>query len=196
MRSTPLAPINPYGFSKFAVEQILRDYDHAYGLRFMALRYFNAAGADPEGKLGERHDPESHLIPLILQTAAGEREDITIFGRDYDTPDGTCIRDYVHVCDLCQAHRLALERLYAGSESAAYNLGNGQGFSVREVIDTAGRVTGRHFPVRLGARRDGDPARLVADSRKARQELGWNPCFTELETIISHAWAFMGSRRQ
>ncbi|MFZ5775264.1 MAG: UDP-glucose 4-epimerase GalE [Thermodesulfobacteriota bacterium] len=191
----PLAPINPYGFSKFAVEQALRDYDRAYGLRFTALRYFNAAGADPEGALGERHSPESHLIPLVLEAAAGTREAITIFGQDYDTPDGTCIRDYIHVADLCQAHRLAMERLWAGGDSTAYNLGNGQGFSVREVIDTAGRVTGRRIPVRLGARREGDPARLVAESRKAREELAWRPEYADLETIVAHAWAFK-SRRQ
>ncbi|GAB6043741.1 UDP-glucose 4-epimerase GalE [Endothiovibrio diazotrophicus] len=191
----PLAPISPYGFGKFAVEQALWDFDRAYGLRFTTLRYFNAAGADPAGELGERHDPESHLIPLVLQAAAGERECITVYGEDYDTPDGTCIRDYVHVADLCQAHRLALEGLLAGAASAVYNLGNGQGFSVREVIDTAARVTGLEIPRRIGERRPGDPARLVADSRRAREELGWRPAYADLATIIAHAWAFKQGTR-
>lgn len=189
----PLAPINPYGFSKYAVEQALWDFDRAYGLRFTALRYFNAAGSDPEGRLGERHDPESHLIPLVLQAAAGERDCITIFGEDYDTPDGTCLRDYVHVADLCQAHRLALEGLLGDGASAVYNLGNGQGFSVREVIDAAAKVTGLEIPLRMGERRAGDPARLVADSRRARELLGWEPEYADLETIIAHAWAFKQS---
>lgn len=186
----PTAPINPYGRSKLMVEQALADYDRAYGLKSACLRYFNAAGADPEGELGERHDPETHLIPLVLQAASGRRPAITVFGRDYDTPDGTCIRDYIHVADLCQAHLLALERLAAGGESVAYNLGNGNGFSVQEVIGAARRVTGREITVYEGPRRAGDPARLVADSARARAELGWDPQLASLEVIIAHAWAW------
>jgi UDP-glucose 4-epimerase len=181
-------PINPYGCSKWMVEQILADFERAYGLRHVCLRYFNAAGADPEGKLGERHRTEIHLIPLILQVASGRRDHITVFGRDYDTPDGTCIRDYVHVTDLCQAHLLALRQLWQGAGSGVYNLGNGQGFSVQEVIDAVRQVTGRPIPVVNGERRAGDPARLVADSRKARDVLGWDPKYPGLETIIEHAW--------
>jgi UDP-glucose 4-epimerase len=170
------------------VEQMLQDYDVAYEIKSVCLRYFNAAGADPDGELGERHEPETHLIPLVLQAAAGRRPDITVFGTDYDTPDGTCIRDYIHVADLCEVHLLALQRLWAGGDSAAYNLGNGNGFSVREVIETARAVTGRDIPVRYGERRPGDPARLVADSRRARAELGWEPRYADLATIIAHAW--------
>ncbi len=186
----PQRPINPYGRSKRMVEEMLADYRQAHGLCSVSLRYFNAAGADPEGELGERHDPESHLIPLVLQAASGRREKIAIFGNDYPTPDGTCVRDYIHVWDLCSAHLLALEHLLAGGESAAYNLGNGKGFSVQEVIDTARRVTGRSIPVEMQERRSGDPAILVADSQKARQELGWQPRFADLETIIAHAWSW------
>jgi len=182
------APINPYGASKLMVERMLADYDAAYGLRSVALRYFNAAGADPEGELGERHDPETHLIPLVLQAAAGRRPAIRVFGTDYDTPDGTCIRDYIHVQDLCGAHLAALERLAAGAPSAAYNLGNGQGFSVREVIAAAERVIGRSIPVEFAPRRPGDPARLVADSRAARAALAWTPAHPDLDTIVAHAW--------
>ncbi len=184
----PSAPINPYGRSKWMVEQMLADYEHAYGLQSVCLRYFNAAGADPEGELGERHDPETHLIPLVLQAASGRRPAISVFGTDYDTPDGTCIRDYVHVDDLCAAHLLALQRLWQGGGSGRYNLGNGNGFSVREVIDTARRVTGRDIPLRFESRRAGDPARLVADSGRARRELGWQPARGDLETIIADAW--------
>ena len=184
----PRNPINPYGRGKWMVEQMLQDYDVAYALKAVCLRYFNAAGADPEGELGERHEPETHLIPLALRAAAGRLPEVTVFGTDYDTPDGTCIRDYIHVTDLCEAHWLALRRLWAGGESAAYNLGNGNGFSVREVIDTARAVTGRDIPVRHGARRPGDPARLVADSRRARAELGWEPRHADLATMIAHAW--------
>jgi UDP-glucose 4-epimerase len=189
----PLKPINPYGTSKMMVEQTLRDFDRAYGLRSIVLRYFNAAGADPVGELGERHDPETHLIPLVLDAASGVRDAITIFGQDYETHDGTCVRDYIHVADLCQAHRRALDALLGGADSNVYNLGNGRGFSVQEVIDTAGRVTGRTIPCRVGPRRPGDPASLVADSTKAKTDLGWQPQYEELETIISHAWEF---RRQ
>ena len=184
----PKQPLNPYGRTKWIIEQVLQDYDRAYGLRAISLRYFNAAGADPDGKLGERHEPETHLIPLVLQAASGRRENIQVFGRDYDTPDGTCIRDYVHVTDLCAAHLLALKRLLDGETSAAYNLGNGNGFSVQQVIDTARLVTGRDIPVEYAPRREGDPARLVADSTAARCALGWNPQHVELDTLIRHAW--------
>jgi UDP-glucose 4-epimerase len=186
----PKAPINPYGRSKWMVEQLLEDYDAAYGLRSVALRYFNAAGADPRCRTGERHDPETHLIPLVLQAASGRREAITVFGQDYDTPDGTCIRDYIHVEDLCEAHLLALEHLLAGGGSRRYNLGNGAGYSVREVIDAARRVTGRAIPQRYGERRPGDPARLVADAGRIARELGWAPRFPDLEDIVAHAWAW------
>lgn len=186
----PKQPINPYGRSKWMVEQILGDFDSAYGLKSICLRYFNAAGADPEGKLGECHEPETHLIPLILQVASGKRPCITIYGNDYDTPDGTCIRDYIHVEDLCSAHLLALRYLLDGGESARYNLGNGQGFSVQEVIEAARRVTAHPIPTVTGSRRDGDPPRLVADSREARTMLGWSPCYASLETIVKHAWAW------
>jgi UDP-glucose 4-epimerase len=170
------------------VEQILEDYDRAYGLKSIALRYFNAAGADPEGELGERHEPETHLIPLVLQAASGRRPHISVFGRDYDTPDGTCIRDYIHVADLCEAHWLALNKLLAGADSAAYNLGNGNGFSVQEVIDAARKATGRDIAVKDSPRRDGDPARLVADATRAREELSWKPRHDGLKNIIEDAW--------
>ena len=184
------SPINPYGRSKWMVEQMLEDFDRAYGLKSVCLRYFNAAGADPGGLLGERHEPETHLIPLVMQTASGRRKAITVFGRDYDTPDGTCIRDYIHVSDLVNAHALALDYLQQGGESAAFNLGNGNGFSVQEVIETARRVTGRDIPLADAPRRPGDPPRLVADASKARSVLGWKPRFTDLETIVAHAWAW------
>lgn len=186
----PVAPINPYGCSKAMVEQVLRDYDKAYGLKSVCLRYFNACGADPDGELGERHDPETHLIPLALQAVSGRRGPLTVFGRDYETPDGTCIRDYVHVADLCEAHVKALDRLNSGGASAAFNLGNGEGFSVDEVIKAVGRVTGIPVAVNEGSRRAGDPARLVADSALARQQLGWKPQYGNLDTIISHAWSW------
>ena len=186
----PKHPINPYGRTKWMVEQILDDYDRAYGLKSVSLRYFNAAGADPGGQLGERHEPETHLIPLILRAASGRAPDIKVFGRDYDTPDGTCIRDYVHVADLCDAHRLALDQLLDGGVSAVYNLGNGNGFSVAEVIAATERVTGRNIPVTDVARREGDPPRLVANATRARTELGWQPQFNELDAIIAHAWAW------
>ncbi len=184
----PIAPINPYGASKAMVEQVLKDYDTAYGLKSVCLRYFNACGADPECELGERHEPETHLIPLALQAVSGRRGALTVFGRDYDTPDGTCIRDYVHIVDLCEAHIKALDSLNAGGASAAFNLGNGEGFSVAEVVAAVGRVTGKPVPVIEGARRAGDPARLVADSTLARVVLGWRPQYADLDTIISHAW--------
>ncbi len=184
----PKNPINPYGRTKWMVEQMLGDFDTAYGLKSVCLRYFNAAGADPEGEIGERHEPESHLIPLVLQAASGRRPHITVFGTDYDTPDGTCIRDYIHVDDLCEVHLLGLQALWQGGNSKAYNLGNGNGFSVREVIDTASRVTGRDILVTYGERRSGDPARLVADSTRAKSELGWRPRYADLISIVEHAW--------
>ena len=186
----PQQPINPYGRTKLMVEQALADYDKAYGFKSVCLRYFNAAGADPEGQLGERHDPETHLIPLILQAASGRRPHISVFGQDYDTPDGTCIRDYIHINDLCSAHWLALQSLMSGQSSQAYNLGNGNGFSVQEVIDAAKQVTGRNIPVQHAPRRAGDPARLVADATQARQKLGWQPQYADLATIVLHAWAW------
>ncbi|MBU2833741.1 MULTISPECIES: UDP-glucose 4-epimerase GalE [Acidithiobacillus] len=186
----PQRPINPYGRSKRMVEEMLADHDSAYGLRFVSLRYFNAAGADPEGELGERHDPESHLIPLVLQAASSRQAQIAIYGDDYPTPDGTCIRDYVHVWDLCSAHLLALEHLLADRESNTFNLGNGQGFSVQEVIDTARRVTGRGIPADVQPRRPGDPAVLVADSQKARDTLNWKPRFADLTAMMEHAWSW------
>lgn len=186
----PQQPINPYGRSKLMIEQVLEDYARAYGLKSVCLRYFNAAGADPDGELGERHEPETHLIPLVLQAASGRRADIAVFGRDYDTPDGTCIRDYIHINDLCDAHWLSLQSLMQGADSQRYNLGNGAGFSVQEVIDTARRVTGLPITVRDAPRREGDPARLVADATLARQQLGWAPKFPDLETIVAHAWGW------
>jgi len=186
--SHPQRPINPYGASKLMVERMLADFDQAYGLRHIALRYFNAAGADPDGKIGEDHDPETHLIPLVLDAAAGMRSNITIYGDDYDTPDGTCIRDYIHVSDLADAHLLALQALEQGGTSRAYNLGNGHGYSVQEVIDTARQVTGREIPVRIGRRRPGDPDRLIGDASLIRQDLGWQPKFAALDKIIETAW--------
>lgn len=186
----PKAPINAYGRSKLMVEQALADYERAYGLRSACLRYFNAAGADPEGQLGECHDPETHLIPMVLRAVLGRREALTVFGQDYDTPDGTCIRDYIHVVDLCSAHLLALDRLWRGAFSAAYNLGNGEGFTVNQVIAAAEQVTGRKVPVHYGPRRPGDPARLVADSGRAMSELRWTPRYPGLEDIIAHAWTW------
>jgi len=184
----PKRPINPYGWSKLMVEQVLADYDTAYGLKSVCLRYFNAAGAHPDGLLGERHDPETHLIPLVLHAASGRRPNITVFGRDYDTPDGSCIRDYIHILDLAEAHWLALQYLQSGKESSAFNLGNGNGYSVESVIQAARRVTGKIIPVQEGLRRPGDPARLVANAGKIKQELGWQPAYAELDTIVEHAW--------
>ena len=192
----PPAPINPYGRSKWMVEQMLADYDAAYGMPSVCLRYFNAAGADSAGELGECHQPETHLIPLLLQVASGRRPHLTVYGNDYDTNDGTCVRDYIHVEDLCQAHLLALEQLLQGAGSADYNLGNGQGFSVQEVIQAARRVTGHSIPVVMGERRAGDPSRLVADARRARDRLGWQPRHAELDTIVAHAWAWERKHRQ
>ena len=186
----PKLPINPYGRSKWMVEQMLEDYDRAYGLQSTCLRYFNAAGADPDGELGECHEPETHLIPLILQVASGRRPHIGVHGEDYATPDGTCVRDYIHVTDLCEAHLLALRQLLDGAASARYNLGNGNGYSVREVIEAARRVTGHPIPVVVGPRRIGDPPVLVADARAARETLGWQPRYGDLDAIVAHAWAW------
>lgn len=183
-------PISPYGETKLMVERLLHWYQEIHGLRFAALRYFNAAGADPSGVIGERHDPETHLIPLVLQAAAGRRPDIAVFGNDYDTPDGTAVRDYIHVCDLAAAHVRALQRLLAGAESMTLNLGTGTGHSVREVIDTAARVTGRPIPVREAARREGDPPRLVADPSKALAVLEWRAERSDLASILRDAWRF------
>lgn len=184
----PQSPINPYGRSKLIIEHILRDYDYAYGLRSVSLRYFNAAGADPAGELGERHTPETHLIPLVMQAASGRREALTIFGNDYPTPDGTCIRDYIHVHDLCTAHLLSLEWLLETKQSAQFNLGNGSGFSVLDVIKTAQDVTGVEIKTTYRERRIGDPAILVADATLAKKTLGWTPQFSSIDTIIHHAW--------
>lgn len=181
-------PTNPYGESKLAVEKILKWCDKAYGIKYTALRYFNACGAHIDGKIGEDHKPESHLIPIILQAALGKREKILIFGDDYNTKDGTCVRDYVHVSDLASAHLLALKRLKNGGESKIYNLGNGKGFSVKEVVDVARKVTGINIKAEIAARRAGDPATLIASSEKAIKELGWEPKFNSLETIIETAW--------
>lgn len=191
----PQRPINPYGESKRMGESMAAAFSQAYGLQFIALRYFNASGADPERRIGESHTPETHLIPLILQAALGRRPSVSIFGTDYDTPDGTCIRDYIHVADLAKAHGLALDWLRAGGASGFYNLGTEHGFSVREVIRACERVTGRTIPVIEAARREGDPPRLVASAAKARAELGWSPTFTDLDAIISTAWVWEQERR-
>jgi UDP-glucose 4-epimerase len=186
----PQVPISPYGRTKLAMEHMMQDYARAYGFRAAALRYFNAAGASPDGAIGESHDPETHLIPLVLKVAAGERDAITVFGDDYDTPDGTCIRDYVHVDDLAEAHLAALAKLQAGMPSIAVNLGTGQGYSVREVVDVARRVTGREIAARVAGRRAGDPPRLICGGTRARELLGWVPARGELEVIVRDAWNF------
>lgn len=182
----PQNPVNPYGWSKFMVERALEDYDRAYGLKFVALRYFNACGASEA--CGEDHDPETHLIPLILFAAQGKRDSIAIFGDDYPTPDGTAIRDYIHISDLSQAHLLGLDYLRGGGESQFINLGNGGGYSVKEVIEAARKVTGKPIEAVVAPRRAGDPSRLVANAAKAREILGWNPQFPEIEKIIESAW--------
>jgi UDP-glucose 4-epimerase len=187
--SHPQWPINPYGWSKFFVERMLESLDRARGLQFVALRYFNAAGATV--KHGEQHDPETHLIPLVLQAAAGQRPHVSVFGGDYETPDGTAIRDYIHIEDLGQAHLLALQHLRKGGASQFLNLGNGTGYSVLEVVEAARRVTGRDVPVAMEPRREGDPPRLVGDARKAREVLGWQPREPALEGIVRSAWDWM-----
>ena len=186
----PQDPINPYGRSKWMVEQLLPDYELAYKLRFVCLRYFNAAGAQPDGSLGERHDPETHLIPLAINAALGRSAPLKIFGSDYPTPDGTCVRDYVHVCDLAAAHLLALEHLRAGGDSICLNLGNQSGYSVKEVLATVEAVTGKPVPHDIVEKRAGDPAVLVADSTLARSALGWQPKYSELRDIVAHAVAW------
>lgn len=184
----PQNPINPYGTSKLMVERIFRDYERAYGLQFVVLRYFNAAGASPEGCIGESHTPETHLIPLVLDAASGKRKDIKVFGTDYETPDGSCVRDYIHVTDLASAHYLALQYLENGGKSDFFNLGNEKGTSVLEVIEAVRKITGREFQVTLADRRPGDPAKLVGSSRKAQKILGWTPIYGETQTIVEHAW--------
>ena len=180
-------PINPYGNSKLAFERALADYAGAYPFGYCALRYFNASGAAPDGSIGEDHDPETHLIPLVFQAATGQRPHVEIFGTDYPTPDGTCVRDYIHVDDLALAHILALDKIGPGSK-LAYNVGIGRGYSVREVIATVEAVTGKKVPVKEGPRRPGDPAELVADAGKIRRELGWSPKYPELRAIVETAW--------
>ncbi len=188
METDPTVPTNPYGETKLAVEKALRWCYEAYDIRYTALRYFNAAGAHISGKIGEDHTPETHLIPIILQAALGQRDCITIFGNDYNTDDGTCVRDYIHVTDLANAHILALEKMQKDGKSNIYNLGNGNGFSVKEVVDLARKVTGIDIKAELGDRRPGDPAKLVATSEKAQKELNWQPKYNDLETIIETAW--------
>ena len=186
----PQKPISPYGRTKLMVEQILDDFRTAYGLESVCLRYFNAAGADRDGELGEDHNPETHVIPLVLKTALGQRPVVDIFGDDYPTPDGTCIRDYIHIEDLAQAHLLALERLLEGLPGGLYNLGNAKGYSVKQVIEIARRITGKEIPARVVERRSGDPAVLISSSQKAMKDLGWMPQFPDLETIVETAWTW------
>jgi UDP-glucose-4-epimerase GalE len=193
--SSPIAPINPYGASKAAVEQMLADVERAHGLRWAALRYFNASGADPAGGLGECHEPETHLVPLALEAAAGLRPELVLFGTDYPTRDGTCIRDYVHVSDLADAHVRAVEALLGGGPGGAYNLGTGRGYSNREVLEAVGGVVGRPVPWRAGPRRDGDPAELVADASRFRRDFGWEAVRSDLETILRTAWSWLQSSK-
>jgi UDP-glucose 4-epimerase len=192
----PQNPINPYGATKLMVERILTDFDVAYNFKSVRFRYFNAAGANPQGLLGEDHHPETHLIPLVLQTALGKRESISIFGTDYPTPDGTCIRDYIHVNDLADAHILGLEYLLNGGESEVFNLGNGNGFSVREVIAAAEDVTGMVISVQECDRRIGDPPALIGTSEKARKILNWQPQYPGIKDIVSHAWQWHQTRHK
>ncbi|MGD2181339.1 UDP-glucose 4-epimerase GalE [Lusitaniella coriacea] len=192
----PQNPINPYGMSKLMVEHILSDFDRAYDFRSVRFRYFNAAGADPTGQLGEDHNPETHLIPLTLFTALGRRESISIFGTDYPTPDGTCIRDYIHVSDLATAHVLGLEYLLQGGKTEVFNLGNGSGFSVKEVIETAREVTGEEIKAVEQERRPGDPPMLVGSAEKARKILNWNPEYPNVREILAHAWQWHQKRHQ
>ncbi|NLO91423.1 MAG: UDP-glucose 4-epimerase GalE, partial [Elusimicrobia bacterium] len=188
--NSTLAPVNPYGRTKLMVEKLLPDYAKAHGLRFVSLRYFNAAGADPETETGEWHDPETHLIPLALDAALGRREKLEIFGRDYPTADGTCVRDYIHVCDIAQAHLLAADYLAKGGANVCLNMGNGQGFSVLQVLESAKRITGIKIPVSFGPRRPGDPPSLISSSKRCRATLGWKPRYTELDEIVSTAWTW------
>ncbi|MBH8573523.1 UDP-glucose 4-epimerase GalE [Nostocaceae cyanobacterium CENA369] len=192
----PQNPINPYGATKLMVERILSDFDVAYDFKSVRFRYFNAAGAHPNGLLGEDHNPETHLIPLVLLTALGKRESISIFGTDYPTPDGTCIRDYIHVSDLADAHVLGLEYLLKGGDSEVFNLGNGSGFSVREVIAAAEQVTGLNIPIQECDRRPGDPPSLIGSGEKARKILGWQPQYPEIKDIVTHAWQWHQKRHK
>ena len=184
----PLKPVNPYGNTKAIVENILAEYDKAYGLKYISLRYFHACGAHVDGTIGERHDPETHLIPLILQAASGRIENITIYGSDYPTKDGTCIRDYVHVMDLVEAHLLALDNLAINQTSNIFNIGSNNGFSVNDIIQVAEEVSKKKIPTIIGSKRKGDPSKLVADNKKISRELNWNPQYSDLKTIISTAW--------
>lgn len=186
--SDPTIPTNPYGETKLAIEKMFHWCQEAYGLQYVCLRYFNAAGADPNGRIGEDHSPESHLIPIVLQVALGQRERIAIFGDDYQTEDGSCIRDYIHVMDLANAHYLACEHLRKDGQSGSFNLGNGKGFSVKEVIEVCRQVTGHPIPAEIAPRRSGDPASLIASSEKAQTILGWEPKYPSLETMVEHAW--------
>lgn len=190
----PKNPTNPYGETKWVMEKMLQWYGQAYGIRSISLRYFNAAGADPEGRIGEDHHPEQHLIPVALLAALGKTDKLRIFGTDWETPDGTCIRDFVHVSDLAEAHFLAWQALRNGAKTNAYNLGSGQGFSVKEVIDTVQKVIGRTVPVEPAPRRPGDPARLIASSHRAKAELKWSPQYPQIDVIIQHAWAWRKAR--
>lgn len=186
--TTPKNPKNPYGESKLMMEKMMKWCDNAYGMKYVALRYFNVAGAKADATIGEDHDPETHLVPIILQVALGQRKELAIFGDDYDTPDGTCIRDYVQVEDLIAAHILALEYLKAGNESNAFNLGSNHGYSVKEMLEAAREVTGKEIPAKIAPRRAGDPATLIAASDKAKEVLGWKPQYTDVKTIIQTAW--------
>ena len=190
----PKKPESPYGESKLTFERVLASYAHAYDLRSVSLRYFNAAGARPDGTLGEDHEPETHLIPLVLRVAAGQSPIIKLFGTDYPTPDGTCIRDYIHVDDLASAHLLALDAMEEQGACKAFNLGTGRGYSVREIVDACQRVTGREIPVEEVARRPGDPAALYADNSKVRRELGWSPVYNDVESIVTTAWQWHAPR--
>ncbi len=190
----PQNPINPYGRSKLMVERILKDFDAAHGLRYTSLRYFNAAGADPDGETGEAHDPETHLIPLAIDAALGKSGGLKVFGTDYDTPDGTCLRDYIHTVDLSSAHILALGRLLDGGASAAYNLGNGEGYSVLQVIEAVKKAAGKGLPFEAIQRRAGDPARLIGSSEKIKAELGWAPRYSSLDDIVGHAVAWAAQK--
>lgn len=192
----PQNPVNPYGFGKLVVERVLRDYERAFNLKSVSLRYFNAAGADPEGEIGEDHDPETHLIPLVLHAAIGRRPNVVINGADYPTPDGTCIRDYIHVSDLADAHVRALRYLENGGGSECINLGTGTGASVKTVIEVARKVTGKAIAAEIGPRRAGDPPALVADAARARELLNWKPRYAEVEAQIQHAWAWLTAREK
>lgn len=194
----PQRPINPYGATKLMIERMLQDFDAAHGIRSISLRYFNASGADPSGEIGEAHNPETHLIPLALEAVSGNGPPVIVYGDDYETRDGTCIRDYIHVNDLADAHLLALQALEAGAESTAYNLSNGKGFTVKEIIASVERVTGLPVPLQIGPRRTGDPPMLVGDSQRIRRDLGWAPRFVDLDDIVATAWRWqrtMASRK-